>query len=831
MNRSSFDRDHSGVPAEGIPRNFVLAIAATGCGIVLIAAIALLGYALSMPSLQSGIAGYPRMVPNAAAGFLLLGIGVLVRARTMLVPVPPSPWLLRVEQGAFLTVVAIGAITLLEYVFSAGPAFDEIIVRTRQEQIWNAERSRMAPLTALNFALLGAALLHVRAESVRVARRAILLALPVALSSLLVLIGYAFKQESVLSGIPYAGMAMNTSLAFVLLCNGMLFMRRDFGVVALLSDDGMSGMVARRVVPAALVLPILLEWLRDAGWDAGWYTSDFGSALVACIYLIAFGLTLWWLLVPVRRAEAARNAAQAALRENEERYRVFLDSISDLVYMKDSQYRHVISNKALNDFFGKPREEVIGKSDYELMTPTAATACRASDIEALGSHMIVRSEELVGDRWFETVKFPVPLANDETGVGSIIRDVNERKLAEAELIAAKERAERSDRLKDEFIANISHEIRTPLNVILGFADIVEETFGGGAGDEKPRMFASIRGGAERLTRTVDMILSFSRLKAGELTLHPSAFHLPSFLEDRVKEMRQRAEKKGLTIVFENQLGEATLEADAYCMSQVVGNLLENAIKYTSEGGVSLRLYADAEGTVCFDVRDTGIGISESYLGSLFMPYTQEEQGYTRSYEGIGLGLALVKRYLDLHGMDITVQSRKHDGSTFTVHLGDAVSRRQPVAAPHASPTETTAAHDDASLFPGELRQVLLVEDDIETVEYMRLVLQSHYEVDVADNRNEVMRLLAERVPDIVLMDISLQGDTHGLDIVRELRSTPAFAGIPVIAVTAHAFPADESACYDAGCDAYLPKPVSRVHLLETMASVLRGESHSRKKAD
>ena len=831
MFRTSPDIDSAGSQRGAIPPTFVLAILIAGAVTALIGLSALFGYAFNSPVLRSGLPGYPPMKPNAAIGFILAGVGLMLRARSLGGHGATSPLLGWVERGIFIMVLLLGTVTMIEWVARTGQAFDEVFFKSSLDSSWYNSGSRMAPLTAVNFMLLGAALLYLHARSGRRSKRALYLGLPPALSSLLVFIGYAFKQNSVFDGIPFAAMALNTSLGFVAISASILLSRQEFGIVRLLSDRGMSGLVARRIVPLALLLPILLEWLRDAGEDAGIYSSDFGSVLVVCVYLVFFAITLWWLLGPVRRAEASRLEAESALRENDDRYRIFLDSISDLVYMKDSQYRHVISNKALNAFFGKEREEIIGKTDFELMTPPDASACRASDSAALGSKQIVRSEELIGDRWFETVKFPVPLPNHETGVGSIIRDVNERKLAEAELVAAKERAERSDRLKDEFIANISHEIRTPLNVILGFADIVEETFGGAASGEKPRMFASIRNGAERLTRTVDMILSFSRLKAGELTLHRETFDLSSFLEDRVKEMRQRAEKKGLKLRYENALGSASITADPYCMSQVLGNLLDNAIKYTAEGSVTVFLHKDANGEACFDVADTGIGISESYLESLFMPYTQEEQGYTRSYEGIGLGLALVKRYLDLHSMRIVVRSSKHAGTTFTIHLGTAVTGTVASDTGAREHAEAPAAPASAVLPDSELRHVLLVEDDVETVEYMVLVLQDHYEVSVADNRNDAMRILSEATVDIVLMDISLQGGTHGLDVVREIRASATLSAMPVIAVTAHAFPADESACYDAGCDAYLAKPVSRVQLFETMARALAGDSLSRLKAD
>jgi CheY-like chemotaxis protein len=286
-------------------------------------------------------------------------------------------------------------------------------------------------------------------------------------------------------------------------------------------------------------------------------------------------------------------------------------------------------------------------------------------------------------------------------------------------------------------------------------------------------------------------------------------------------MRHLAEKRDLHITFTNRIGDAVIQADRYCMSQVLGNLLDNAIKFTKEGTIAVTLYAGHDGQPCINITDTGIGMSPEYLETLFLPYTQEMVGHTRAYEGIGLGLALVHRYLEMHGMDIRVSSEKGAGTTFTIDTGRTVAQPQRVvpAPPPAAPDQDVAVIPD---FPDPtVKRLLVVEDDAQTREYMAYLLGSEYDMVLVDSREPALLSIAERRPDLILMDLSLQAGINGLDIVRELRADTTTASIPVIAVTAHAFPADQQRCLEAGCNGYLAKPVQKRQLRDAIESCLK----------
>lgn len=235
-----------------------------------------------------------------------------------------------------------------------------------------------------------------------------------------------------------------------------------------------------------------------------------------------------------------------------------------------------------------------------------------------------------------------------------------------DLNKAKEIAEDSDRLKSEFLAQISHEIRTPLNTVLNSTSIikdeVEEIYGGDLGE----YFNIIDSSAQRLIRTVDLVLNMSEIQTGSFETSPvvmDIFH--DIVENLTNEFKHTARSKGLELIIQKGEGDCRICADEYCVTQIFSNLIDNAIKYTQEGEVKVNVN-NVDGKVVVEVIDSGIGISEKYFENLFKPFSQEEQGYTRRFEGNGLGLALVKKYCEMNKAKVEVQSEKGKGSTFRV---------------------------------------------------------------------------------------------------------------------------------------------------------------------
>ena len=252
-------------------------------------------------------------------------------------------------------------------------------------------------------------------------------------------------------------------------------------------------------------------------------------------------------------------------------------------------------------------------------------------------------------------------------VSSQIARAIERKRTEEELLKAKEEAEKSDKMKTEFLAQMSHEVRTPLNVITANVDYLKEEISDKINSESLECFDYIELSSRRIIRTIDLILNMSEIQLGLFKPMFSKVDIDSqVLTKLYHEYKKDAMSKGIDFVYNCDAKEPEIEADEYCVTQICSNLIDNAIKYTQKGGVGILLTRNIDGRLIIEIKDTGAGISKEFLPQLFMPFKQEHQGYTRRYEGNGLGLALVKGYCDINNAVVEVESEKNTGSTFRI---------------------------------------------------------------------------------------------------------------------------------------------------------------------
>ena len=354
----------------------------------------------------------------------------------------------------------------------------------------------------------------------------------------------------------------------------------------------------------------------------------------------------------------------------------------------------------------------------------------------------------------------------------------------------------ASRVKSAFIANTSHEIRTPLNIITGYVDLIGEHLAAQNDESLKEYMEGTRRACARLLRTIGNMLDISKIEAGALDLAPTQLEIGPWLERLLADFRAMAEQKGIALTCTIEAPDASVVFDEYCLTQALTNLLDNAIKFTGRGSVTCRLYRESDGTLCLEIRDTGIGISEVYLPHLFEPFSQERSGLARQFQGSGLGLALTRRYLELNGARISVKTEQGQGTTFTIQFspeseGKGRSPRQPT---------------EASSRPA----ILVVDDNADTQQYMRIALRQRYDVVIAASGKEMRQVLDAR-PDValVLMDLALDAEEDGLTLTRYLRGQERWRRIPIVAVTALAAPEDRERALEAGCDDYVPKPISR----------------------
>lgn len=249
----------------------------------------------------------------------------------------------------------------------------------------------------------------------------------------------------------------------------------------------------------------------------------------------------------------------------------------------------------------------------------------------------------------------------------IKEDITKNKLAQIELIAAKEKAEKLDRIKTVFLAQMSHEIRTPIHIILSFISLIKSEIKSKLSDDIYVAFDSIDAAGKRIIRTIDLLLNMSELQTGSYeTLITNIDLKEAVIDSLYLQFKLQAKNKNLELNLYSTDIDSRIKGDLYSVTQIFANLIDNAIKYTRQGNIDIVLNRNINNNIIVEIKDSGIGISEEYLPQLFSPFTQEEQGYTRGYEGNGLGLALVKKYCEINKADISVESIKGKGTTFRV---------------------------------------------------------------------------------------------------------------------------------------------------------------------
>ena len=393
--------------------------------------------------------------------------------------------------------------------------------------------------------------------------------------------------------------------------------------------------------------------------------------------------------------------------------------------------------------------------------------------------------------------------------------------ANAELLASKKKAEEANQAKSEFLANMSHEIRTPINGILGMAELVLETE---TTAEQRDYLTMLKSSASSLLRVINDILDFSKIESGRLELSPTEFNLQDAVGETMKPLILQAREKGLQLRFEiSHDAPLYLVGDSGRVSQVLINLVGNAIKFTPAGEIVVRVRAEAEnGTglwLHFSVTDTGIGIPTEKHDLIFDAFSQADGSMTRNYGGTGLGLAICRRLVALLGGKIWLESTLGQGSTF--HF---TARFE-----HASPSSTHCQEDRLASTkpypapPSQHLRILVAEDNLinQTVILHTLTNLGH-NTTIAQNGKEALLALEAGVFDFVFMDVQMP-EMDGLTATRKIREgeQKSQRHIPIVAMTAHAIKGDKESCLAAGMDDYVSKPASSDQLRDVIAKVSR----------
>jgi PAS domain S-box-containing protein len=389
-----------------------------------------------------------------------------------------------------------------------------------------------------------------------------------------------------------------------------------------------------------------------------------------------------------------------------------------------------------------------------------------------------------------------------------------RKGKHLELIAAKEKALESDRIKSSFLANMSHELRTPLNGILGFSELLTNILIEPDGKDMATMIFS---SGKRLLRTLDMILDISRIEANKLDIRLQSFDVCRNLQQTIRLYLPLAQSKGLSITFVPRVNPLPLSSDPDIFNRIMDELLYNAIKYTFEGGISIdteQIIHNRQSCIQIQISDTGIGIPRDRINIIFEAFRQASEGLSRNHEGTGLGLTLSRKYTELLGGQIKAKSKPGVGSTFTLLLPQLCPESEELAASKEDSDQNPVPKIPAA-------NILLIDDDELGCLLTAKQLPPSFKLDTVQSGHKGLERLKSKDYDLLLLDINLKDSYSGIDLLQDIRKIPKLAKLPVIAITAYAMTGDRERFLSVGFDGYISKPVSNGELLNIVLKQLK----------
>jgi PAS domain S-box-containing protein len=517
-----------------------------------------------------------------------------------------------------------------------------------------------------------------------------------------------------------------------------------------------------------------------------------------------------------------RKIAEVSLIESEEKFRMLFETSIEGILVSDADQKIILVNPRMSELTGYSVDELM-KINFAQLVPadefinhSAKMQERKKGISGVYERKLLRKDgETI---WVLVSATPIiDKGGNYQGSFGMFTDITEQKLAEKELVSAKEKAEEINRLKSIFLANISHELRTPLVGILGYAETLFHEI---ENPEFKEMAHTLLKSGERLKDTLNLILDLSHIEADKLNTNISCLNLTMVLREKFRQFHSAAVEKGLRFQLIIGDDDLVINADERMLSQIIEHLLANAIKYTNKGEITVtisKIIEDQKSFAQIKVKDTGIGISKPNTKLIFEPFRQASEGLTRSFEGLGIGLTVTKRFIEIMGGEISVESDIGMGAEFTikfpVNSNDVTNSL--IESIHEKVFDNQIAHNSKYS-----KAVLLIEDDEPTANLVRFYLSEICKTDWAPNASKAISMAEKKNYSAILADINLGFGMDGIEAINVIKKIKGYNTIPIIAVTAYALYGDREKFLNQGCTHYISKPFGKNDIVALVDKVL-----------
>ncbi|MDO1444848.1 ATP-binding protein [Rhodocytophaga aerolata] len=500
----------------------------------------------------------------------------------------------------------------------------------------------------------------------------------------------------------------------------------------------------------------------------------------------------------------AEKAKLSAIVENANHYIWSLDSEYKLTYY-NSRYKKLFYYR-----FGADIKT--GDNFISLLPPKIARQWKGFYDRALAGDKF--SVELPGENFYKEVFFNPIIDKDKkvVGVTTFMQNINDRKVAEIELIAAKEMAEQATRIKSDFLSNMSHEIRTPMNAVLGLSNLLLEQ---NPRPDQVELLKVLRFSSENLLALINDILDLQKIEAGKILFEEATFNIKDLLHTIIYAFTFNAAEKGISITLHTDKNiPEVLTGDPVRLTQVLNNLLSNAIKFTNAGSIKLHVSLTAsQGTSCnlsFSVTDTGIGIPAEKLEKIFLAFEQAEPDTTKKYGGTGLGLAISKKLIELQNGKIWVNSLEGIGSTFGFCL--------PFRTDAAKAAYNLSGQASMKTDLGHIRLLLVEDNQVNIMVAQKFLQKWNITADVAEDGRQALEKVQQKTYDLVLMDLQMPV-MNGLEAASAIRRLSGeYEKLSIIALTADVSADIKQKIKEAGMNHYLAKPFHPTDLYQVIVS-------------